>query len=277
MEGRAAITTPQRGTWQPPAAPSSSGRRAAATLPPLTLRRSRRRALAPARAALLPEHLDALAGGLQHLLTLAYEPVVLPCSSMNCGDMVYRRCVGVGEGVVLWVCGSPGPGSAVRSPTLPPCTSSPLCSTLDPVLRMEERGVNPQGLALLAAAATYLFVRPGVLPGAIDTYIKAPLQRAASTVYAKVLLGSGWRERHLHVWARQGGRFDAACRPHGLTFRPPFPQHPAACCCSPPCPPSRPGGLRSGCTRCSADVPVAYPPVCCLRASPTHPCQAGGL
>jgi hypothetical protein len=37
--------------------------------------------------------LDALTTSVSHLLTLGYEPLVLPCSSMNCGDMVYRRCV----------------------------------------------------------------------------------------------------------------------------------------------------------------------------------------
>lgn len=33
-----------------------------------------------------------------------------------------------------------------------------------------------QGLLLLAAAAFYMLQTPGVLAGAIDTYIKAPLQ-----------------------------------------------------------------------------------------------------
>jgi hypothetical protein len=36
-------------------------------------------------------HLDALTTSVSHMLTLGYEPIVLPCSSMNCGDMVYRR------------------------------------------------------------------------------------------------------------------------------------------------------------------------------------------
>ncbi|KAL4422647.1 hypothetical protein ABPG75_008844 [Micractinium tetrahymenae] len=124
---------------------SAASQRAAPLLPP---RRARRRAIAAPAAVLLPEHLDAAMSGLNHLLTLAYEPVVLPCSSMNCGDIVYR-------------------------------------SSLDPVLRMEERVLNPQGLALVAAALLYLNLRPGVLDGAIDTYIRAPLQRARSKVYAK--------------------------------------------------------------------------------------------
>lgn len=46
--------------------------------------------------------------------------------------------------------------------------------------------LNPQGLALVAGVLTYLSLRPGVLDGAIDTYIRAPLQRARSKVYAKV-------------------------------------------------------------------------------------------
>jgi hypothetical protein len=71
---------------------SVSGR--CTSVPPQPRRRGCQRA---ARcSALLPEHLDAAVNGLhhlQHLLTLAYEPVVLPCSSMNCGDAVYRRWV----------------------------------------------------------------------------------------------------------------------------------------------------------------------------------------
>ncbi len=37
-----------------------------------------------------------------------------------------------------------------------------MCSTLDPVLRMEEKGINPQGLALVVAALAYLTARPGM-------------------------------------------------------------------------------------------------------------------
>jgi hypothetical protein len=51
---------------------------------------------------------------------------------------------------------------------------------------MEERGINPQGLALLAAAIFYLTRRPGVLSGFIDTYFKAPMQAKAAKVYGKV-------------------------------------------------------------------------------------------
>ena len=51
---------------------------------------------------------------------------------------------------------------------------------------MEERGINPQGLALLAAAAFYLTRAPGVLSGFIDTYLQAPMQARTAKVYGKV-------------------------------------------------------------------------------------------
>ena len=88
-----------------------------------------------------PSHLFA-----RYLATLAYEPVVLPCHSMNCGDIVYR-------------------------------------SSLDPVLRMEQRVTSPQGLALIAGVLSYLFSKPGVLQGMIDTYVAAPLQRINTPSY----------------------------------------------------------------------------------------------
>lgn len=53
---------------------------------------------------------------------------------------------------------------------------------------MEEKGINPQGLALLAAAAFYLTRRPGVLSGFFDTYFQAPMQARAAKVYCKVRL-----------------------------------------------------------------------------------------
>lgn len=83
---------------------------------------------------------------MSSLVTLAYEPVVLPCSSMNCGDIVYR-------------------------------------STLDPVLRMEQRVLSPQGLALLSASLLYLLSKPGVLQGMVDTYVSAPIQRFRTPAY----------------------------------------------------------------------------------------------
>eukprot|EP00192_Tetraselmis_astigmatica_P008809 CAMPEP_0117659130 /NCGR_PEP_ID=MMETSP0804-20121206/6261_1 /TAXON_ID=1074897 /ORGANISM="Tetraselmis astigmatica, Strain CCMP880" /LENGTH=662 /DNA_ID=CAMNT_0005465753 /DNA_START=305 /DNA_END=2295 /DNA_ORIENTATION=+ len=74
-----------------------------------------------------------------HVPPLAYERVTLPCSSMNCGDVVYR-------------------------------------STLDPVLRMENKGVNPQGIALLGLLAAYFTACPGPLQGFLDVYFLAPIQ-----------------------------------------------------------------------------------------------------
>lgn len=60
-----------------------------------------------------------------------------------------------------------------------------LYSTLDPTLRMEQRGINPQGVALVAASISYLLAKPGVLQGMIDTYVAAPLQRYRSQVYSR--------------------------------------------------------------------------------------------
>eukprot|EP00887_Chlorella_sp_A99_P000312 scaffold13.g312.t1 len=108
------------------------------------------------------DHVAATAGPaldhLHHLLSLAYEPIVLPCSTMNCGDVTHR-------------------------------------STLDPALRMEERGLNPWSLVLLAAAAAYLCAKPGVVVGAFDYYIAAPLQRATQQddfVIGKKVGGGGF-------------------------------------------------------------------------------------
>ena len=78
------------------------------------------------------------AGALRHSLSLALEPLYMPCSGLKCGDMVYR-------------------------------------STLDPALRLEERGINPYAVGLAGLAATYLLVQPGIFPGFIDYYFLAPL------------------------------------------------------------------------------------------------------
>ena len=51
---------------------------------------------------------------------------------------------------------------------------------------MEQRGINPTAVLLLAAAAAYLFATPGVIQGAVDYYILAPLQRLSQRVYTKV-------------------------------------------------------------------------------------------
>jgi hypothetical protein len=57
---------------------------------------------------------------------------------------------------------------------------------------MEQQGINPLGIGLVAAALAYLFVKPGVLPGAIDYYITAPLQRMKAKAYSKVRPPLGW-------------------------------------------------------------------------------------
>lgn len=51
------------------------------------------------------------------------------------------------------------------------------------MLRLEQKGINPQGVVLCLGLLVYLFATPGVLPGAIDTYIKAPLQRLRAQPY----------------------------------------------------------------------------------------------
>lgn len=42
----------------------------------------------------------------------------------------------------------------------PGCLLYP-CSTLDPVLRLEQKGINPTGLALVFAVLLYLTATPG--------------------------------------------------------------------------------------------------------------------
>ena len=91
------------------------------------------------------------------------------------------------------------------------------CSTLDPVLRFEQKGINPEGVGLIALALTYLTATPGtashdcicqnapfviclnsthhlchigcsgVLAGAIDYYIIAKIQNLRNDAfYVKV-------------------------------------------------------------------------------------------
>eukprot|EP01025_Chloroclados_australasicus_P025117 TRINITY_DN2509_c0_g2_i1.p1 TRINITY_DN2509_c0_g2~~TRINITY_DN2509_c0_g2_i1.p1 ORF type:complete len:637 (-),score=76.78 TRINITY_DN2509_c0_g2_i1:453-2249(-) len=88
----------------------------------------------------LDQHALDLFTNIADHVTLAYERVALPCSSMKCGDMIYR-------------------------------------STLDPALRMEQKGIDPRGVALLSAILIYLTATPGVLQGFWDTYILATYQR----------------------------------------------------------------------------------------------------
>ena len=69
---------------------------------------------------------------------MGLEPLYMPCSGMKCGDIIYR-------------------------------------STLDPSLRLEERGLNPALLGLGGFSLAYLFTQPGIFPGFIDYYFLAPL------------------------------------------------------------------------------------------------------
>lgn len=109
----------------------------------------RRRAVLRTFAALSPDQLHDLLPQLLNHVAFAYERVTLPCSAMNCGDMIHK-------------------------------------STLDPVLRMEQKGINPEGVGLVALALAYLTATPGVLAGAIDYYIIAKLQNLRSdAVYVK--------------------------------------------------------------------------------------------
>lgn len=68
---------------------------------------------------------------------------------MNCGDVIYR-------------------------------------STLDPALRMEQKLFPDwRGLVLLGAGLAYLLLTPGVIQGAIDYYVSAPLQRNRIKAFGK--------------------------------------------------------------------------------------------
>lgn len=112
-------------------------------------RQNRRGRLTPVAA--LPadqlEHLHSLhpflSSFVDHMF-LAYERVVLPCHNLGCGDVVHK-------------------------------------STLDPVLRLEQRGIDPKGVALVLFLAAYLAATPGVLAGAIDYYILDKLSRLTNS------------------------------------------------------------------------------------------------
>ncbi|PNW87375.1 hypothetical protein CHLRE_02g120250v5 [Chlamydomonas reinhardtii] len=84
---------------------------------------------------------------------LPLEQIAAPCQVMKCGDIVYR-------------------------------------STLDPSL-YNEAGFDEKTVALLAPVLAYLFLPPGVLPGAIDYYIRAPLKRKQTKAIDKndIVLG----------------------------------------------------------------------------------------
>ncbi|GFR46678.1 hypothetical protein Agub_g8295 [Astrephomene gubernaculifera] len=84
---------------------------------------------------------------------LPLEQIAAPCQVMKCGDIVYR-------------------------------------STLDPA-HYKTGGFDWRTATLLATVLGYLFLPPGVLPGAFDYYIKAPLKRRESRVIDKndIILG----------------------------------------------------------------------------------------
>jgi len=50
---------------------------------------------------------------------------------------------------------------------------------------MEQRVLTPQGIALVAGTLSYLFSKPGVLQGMVDTYISAPIQRLWAPTYCR--------------------------------------------------------------------------------------------
>lgn len=131
---------------------------------------------------LLHGDVASMATQLLHHLPLAYEPVAAPCSLMNCGDAIYRRCAilqpdanHLGTAATTSMC-------AARAVQVDDVASHTMCSmplaqppffraldtaensTLDPVLRKEVGGPSWQVFALLAAAGVYLFATPGESP-----------------------------------------------------------------------------------------------------------------
>ncbi|KAG1678257.1 hypothetical protein FOA52_013877 [Chlamydomonas sp. UWO 241] len=98
------------------------------------------------RVSATPELVDSLTQLAYHLPLAA--GVGMPCSTMNCGDQIYR-------------------------------------STLDPVLRGEQTGPDWRTFLLLATVGAYLFLPPGPLPGLLDTTLLTNLYRMRSQVYTK--------------------------------------------------------------------------------------------
>lgn len=60
------------------------------TWPKVRAREFRRGIKSGVFSALFPEVIQQLSHAAEHL-PLAYERVVLPCSAMNCGDIIHRR------------------------------------------------------------------------------------------------------------------------------------------------------------------------------------------
>jgi len=135
-------------------------RRPSKHLPSLARRVARRK-----RQQQHQRRLGALPSALEHFvanhhLFFGLEPLYMPCSGLRCGDIVYR-------------------------------------STLDPALRLEERGINPYSVALGGLVFTYLFSTPGILPGFLDYYFLAPLsgllrkKLSSEDIYLGRSLGAG--------------------------------------------------------------------------------------
>ena len=129
-------------------------------------RQGRRRQALRSVAALSPDQLHDLLPQILHHASLAYERVTLPCSAMNCGDVVYKRSdIALADTkpqlyqYSLLVRQASAQGLARINLN----QAMMLCSTLDPVLRMEQTGINPKGVGLIALALAYLTATPGIM------------------------------------------------------------------------------------------------------------------
>lgn len=71
---------------------------------------------------------------------------------MNCGDMIHKRYISVKNSSGI---------SDLKYADTNPSVCMHCCSTLDPVLRMEQKGINPEGVGLVALALAYLTATPG--------------------------------------------------------------------------------------------------------------------
>jgi serine/threonine protein kinase len=110
-------------------------------------RAGRRRARATETRAIDPAHADA-AREVHRALGDVAVGVGLPCTVQNCGDAIYR-------------------------------------STLDAELRREIAPLlTPVGATILAVAATYGLITPGVIPGVVDFYLLRPLLGTLRKRYA---------------------------------------------------------------------------------------------
>ena len=131
-------------------AASGRGSPAPFALPQGRFRRCRRRRQHVQKAAAgYADLLHTLAPALADHLVLAYERVVLPCSSINCGDVMHRRL-------------APFTRSASSTDQSLPGLTKSCCSTLDPVLRLEQRGIDPKAVLVAVVSLLYLTLQPGM-------------------------------------------------------------------------------------------------------------------